>query len=162
MRSRFSTQADIETLVIPTLIQGVAVSCFFIPLVQLALSGLPPTQIAAASGLNNFARITAGAFGTSITTTLWENRASIHHARLVEHVTPFDPAARDLIGQLGASGLDMDQRLALLDRMVNQQAFTLAALDLFYASAIILVLLIPIVWMARPTKGGGAAAAGAH
>ncbi len=162
MRSRFSTQADIETLIVPTLIQGAAVSCFFIPLVALALSGLPPSQIAAASGLNNFARITAGAFGTSITTTLWESRASLHHARLVEHATPWDAAARDLLGRLGAGGLDSGQALALLDRMVNQQAFTLAALDLFYASAIVLVLLIPVVWLARPAKGGGAAAAGAH
>lgn len=40
---------------------------FFIPLVTLRLSGLE--RIPAASGLSNFARITAGAFGTSITTT---------------------------------------------------------------------------------------------
>jgi MFS transporter, DHA2 family, multidrug resistance protein len=162
MRSRFSTQADIATLVIPTLVQGAAVSCFFIPLVQLALSGLAPSQIAAASGLNNFARITAGAFGTSITTTLWESRASVHHAHLVEHVSAGDPATQETLGRLGAAGLDPGQAYALLDRMVNQQAFTLAALDLFYASAVILVLLIPFVWLARPVKGGGGAAAGAH
>jgi len=162
MRSGFSTQADIQTLVIPTLIQGVAISCFFIPLVQLALSGLPPSQIASASGLNNFVRITAGAFGTSITTTLWESRASLHHARLVEHIAPGSPATGDALRALGAGGLDHGQALAVLDRMVNQQAFTLAALDLFYASAIILVLLIPVVWLARPAKSGGAAAAGAH
>jgi MFS transporter, DHA2 family, multidrug resistance protein len=162
MRAQFSTQADITTLVIPTLIQGAAISCFFIPLVALSLSGLAPSQIAAASGLNNFARITAGAFGTSITTTLWESRASLHHARLVEHVTTYDPATREALRNLGSTGLDANQTYALLDRMINQQAFTLAALDLFYASAIVLLILIPFVWLARPVKGGGAAAAGAH
>ena len=40
----------------------------------------------AASGLTNFARITAGAFGTSITTTLWDNRAAMHHAELAESI----------------------------------------------------------------------------
>ena len=55
------------------------------------------------------------------------------------------------------------QAYAYLDRLVNQQAFTLSALDLFYASAIVLVLLIPFLWIARPPKGGPApAAAGAH
>jgi len=55
------------------------------------------------------------------------------------------------------------QRYAYLDRQVNLQAFTLSALDLFYASAILLVLLIPLLWIARPPKGAtGAAAAGAH
>lgn len=161
MRSQFSTQADIMTLVIPTVVQGAAISCFFIPLVALSLSGLGPEQIAAASGLNNFARITAGAFGTSITTTLWENRASVHHARLVEHVTPWDPAAKEALDRLGGAGLDPGQAYAFLDRVVNQQAFTLAALDLFYASAILLLLLIPFVWLARPGKAGGGAA-GAH
>jgi MFS transporter, DHA2 family, multidrug resistance protein len=162
MRAQFSTQADIMTLVIPTVIQGAAISCFFIPLVALSLSGLAPSQIAAASGLNNFARITAGACGTSITTTLWESRASLHHARLVEHVTTYDPATREALRNLGSTGLDANQTYALLDRMINQQAFTLAALDLFYASAIVLLILIPFVWLARPVKGGGAAAAGAH
>src|SRR5436305_971936 len=87
MRSRFNTQVDIWTLVVPTILQGAAVSCFFIPLVNLALGGLRPDQIAAASGLNNFLRISAGAFATSTATTLWENRAALHHAQLVEHLT---------------------------------------------------------------------------
>ena len=55
------------------------------------------------------------------------------------------------------------QRLAFIDRLVTQQAFTLSALDLFYASAIILVLLIPLLWLARPPRRAGApAASGAH
>ena len=43
-------------------------------------------------------------------------------------------------------------------------AFTLSALDLFYASAILLVVLIPFLWIARPPRrgGGGGAASGAH
>jgi DHA2 family multidrug resistance protein len=57
--------------VIPTLIQGVAMAFFFIPLMTITLSGLSPDRIAAASGLSNFVRITAGSFGTSIATTLW-------------------------------------------------------------------------------------------
>jgi DHA2 family multidrug resistance protein len=55
------------------------------------------------------------------------------------------------------------ERYAYLDRIVNQQAFTLSALELFYGSAILLVLLIPLLWIARPPKAAaGAAAAGAH
>src|SRR4030095_14276621 len=75
MRSRFNTQVDLATLMIPTILQGAAVACFFIPLVSITLAGLPPERIASASGLSNFVRITAGAFGTSISTTVWDNRA---------------------------------------------------------------------------------------
>jgi len=163
MRSNFNTNVDLWTLVVPTIIQGAAVACFFIPLVGLALGDLPPSQIASASGLNNFLRISAGAFATSIATTLWEGRAALHHARLVERLTPGDPVTSAALEQLERLGMPEPQRYAFLDRVVTQQAFTLSALDLFYASAIILVLLIPLLWLARPPRRqGGAAAAGAH
>jgi MFS transporter, DHA2 family, multidrug resistance protein len=163
MRSRFSTQVDIWTLVVPTILQGAAVSCFFIPLVNLALGGLRHDQIAAGSGLNNFLRITAGAFATSTATTLWEGRAALHHAQLVEHLTPGSPATSATLDTLGQLGMQGQNAYAYLDRLVNQQAFTLSALDLFYASAILLVLIIPFLWIARPPRAGaGAAAAGAH
>jgi DHA2 family multidrug resistance protein len=163
MRSRFTTEVDLWTIVLPTLLQGAAVSAFFIPLVGLALGELRQDQIAAGSGLNNFLRITAGAFATSIATTLWEARAALHHAQLVEHLTPANPATNATLDLLTRLGMNEQQRLAFLDRLVTQQAFTLSALDLFYASAIVLVLLIPLVWLARPPRRmGGAAAAGAH
>jgi len=163
MRSRFSTDVDMHALIVPTVIQGAAVACFFIPLVALAISGLPPERIAAATGLNNFLRITAGAFATSISTTLWENRAALHHSRLVERATLYDPATRQALDQLAASGLGPDQAHAYLNRLIDQQAFTLAALDIFYGSAILLLLLVPLVWLARPQRGApSAAAAGAH
>ncbi len=163
MRSRFSTDVDLGTLILPTVIQGAAVSCFFIPLVSMALSGLGHERIAAATGLNNFLRITAGAFGTSISTTLWENRAALHHSQLVERATLYDPATREALQGLAARGLPPEQSYAFLNRLVDQQAFTLAALDIFYVSAILLLLLIPLVWLARPMRGiGGDGAAGAH
>ncbi|HWI37048.1 MAG TPA: DHA2 family efflux MFS transporter permease subunit [Burkholderiales bacterium] len=163
MRSRFNTSVDLWTIVLPTILQGAAVSAFFIPLVGVALGDLRQDQIASGSGLNNFLRITAGAFATSSATTLWENRAALHHAQLVEHITPGSPATNATLDFLASHGLNEQQRLAFIDRLVTQQAFTLSALDLFYASAIVLVLLIPLVWMARPPRrAGGAAAAGAH
>jgi DHA2 family multidrug resistance protein len=164
MRAKFNTQVDEWTLIIPTIIQGAAVACFFIPLIAVSLSGLRPDQIAAATGLNNFVRITAGAFATSLATTFWESRATLHHAQLVEHVTRTDPAAVDALGKLGASGLSPEQAYGYLDQVINQQAFTLAALDLFQASAILLMLLVPLVWLARPTKhpSGAQAASAAH
>ncbi|MDB5731984.1 MAG: emrB [Variovorax sp.] len=164
MRSRFNTQADFATIMIPTIIQGVAMAFFFIPLVTITLSGLPPERIPAASGLSNFARITAGAMGTSIVTTVWESRAALHHAQLVESVTQGNAAAMGAINGLGASGLAPTQVLGQLNGIVNQQSFMLATDDVFYASAVLFILLIPLVWLSHPQRGGAGAdaAAGAH
>lgn len=163
LRSGFNTQADLATLMIPTIIQGAAMAFFFIPLVTLTLSGLSPDRIPAASGLSNFARITAGAFGTSIATTLWEDRAALHHAQLSEAISAGSPATTQALANFNAAGLTPEQGLAQLNRLVDQQAFMLGADDVFYASALLFVLLIGVVWLARPARNGAMAdAGGAH
>jgi len=164
MRSRFNTQADIETLLIPTVIQGIATACFFIPLTTITLSGLPPERTPAASGLTNFVRIMAGAMGTSIATTLWESRASLHHAQLAEAVSAGSATAQAALSGLTAAGLTPEQALAQVNRLVDQQAFMLAANDIFWGSALLFLLMIPLVWLThpQPASGGADAAAGAH
>ena len=166
MRSRFNTQADFTTILIPTIIQGAGMAFFFIPLTTITLSGLPPERIPAASGLSNFVRITAGAVGTSVATTLWESRAALHHTQLAEAVNPASPATQSTLAGLAAAGLSPQQALAQINRLVDQQAFMLAAADIFYLSAGLFLLLIPLVWLTHPQKpasGGGAdAAVGAH
>ncbi len=166
MRSQFNTQADFFTILLPTLLQGAAMAFFFIPLQAILFSGLAPHQTPSAAGLSNFVRITAGAIGTSLFTTLWESRAALHHAQLVESISASHPAAVATLERLMRGGMGLEQALATLDRLVNQQAFTLAANDLFHLSALLFLLLVVLVWLARPVHGGrtadGASAGGAH
>ncbi len=164
MRSHFNTSADFATLLVPTFIQGAALAVFFIPLITLGLSGLTPDRIPAASGLFNFARITAGSFGTSIATTLWDRRASLHHAQLAERITAYDPSSAQALSGMQAGGMSPQQSYEAVNRLINQQAYMLSANDIFYASALLSLLLIAVIWLARPAKAGDAAAAatGAH
>jgi len=165
MRSHFNTQADFKTIMIPTIIQGVAMAFFFIPLVTITLSGIPPEKIPAASGLSNFVRITAGSFGTSIATTIWQDRAAMHHAQISEYVNQGSTAANSALNGLAGAGLTPEQALGTINRLADQQAYMLAANDVFYVSAVIFLLLIPLVFLTRHTKAGAGsadAAAGAH
>jgi DHA2 family multidrug resistance protein len=165
MRANFNTQADFGTILIPTLIQGVAMAFFFIPLMTITLSGISPDRIPAASGLSNFVRITAGSFGTSIATTLWQDRAAMHHAQLSEYVNLGSNATNSALSGLAAGGLTQTQALASVDRLVNQQAYMLAANDIFYASALIFLALIPLVYLTRYSRAPATsadAATGAH
>ncbi len=166
MRARFNTDATIATLLVPTLIQGIAMALFFIPLISISISGIAPHRIPSASGLFNFARILAGSFGTSITTTLWDRRATLHHEQLVEHLAQGDPTAAQALANMQSGGLGAQQSYGVLNRLVDQQAFMLSANDIFYASAILFLLLIVVIWFARPSHdrgaGGAAVASGAH
>jgi len=165
MRSNFNTQADFGTILIPTVIQGVAMAFFFIPLVTITLSGISPDKIPAASGLSNFVRILAGSFGTSIATTIWQDRAALHHAHLSESVNLGSSATHSAMSGLASAGMTSDQALGAINRLVDQQAYMLAASDVFYASALIFLLLIPLVFLTKHGKvapGSSDTADGAH
>ncbi len=162
MRSHFNTQADFRTILIPTVLQGAAMAFFFIPLQAIVFSGLAPDRMPAAAGLSNFVRITAGAIGTSIFTTAWENRAVLHHSELAEGISNSNSAATATMGQLGASGYNPSQALATINRMIDQQAYTLAVDDLFFVSGILFIALLVLVWLAKPAKNAAVDAGGAH
>jgi DHA2 family multidrug resistance protein len=161
MRSHFNTQADFATLMVPTLLQGVALAFFFIPLTSIILGGIAPEKIPSASGLSSFARIVGGSFGTSIAITVWQDRAALHHAALAEMVNRGSYAANNVLGSFQAAGLGNEQALAQINRLIDQQAFTMAANDIFLGSAVIFIALIPLVWLARPVRAKSAAASDA-
>jgi len=162
MRSHFNTQADFVTILIPTVLQGAAMAFFFIPLQAILFSGLTPDRMPSAAGLSNFVRITAGAVGTSLFTTLWENRASLHHAQLAESINNGSNTAMQTLNQLGASGYSGEQALASVNRLIDQQAFTLAVNDVFWMSSMLFFVLIALVWVTKPQRGGAAGGGGAH
>jgi DHA2 family multidrug resistance protein len=162
LRSRFTVQAGFGDVLMPTVLQGAAMAFFFIPLQAIIFSGLSPARMPAAAGLSNFVRITAGAFGTSIMTTLWEDRAVMHHAHIAETVSRSNDAATGTLSQLQGLGLTPEQGLAMVNRLVDQQAYTLAATDLFYLSAALFVAMVSLVWLTKPKKGAHMGDGGAH
>jgi DHA2 family multidrug resistance protein len=153
LRAQFTIQADYWTIVMPMLLQGVAGSLFFIAMSAISLSQVAPHQMAQAAGLSNFVRISAGAFGTSIAATAWDTRTQLHRTDLVEGASRagwsldspfFDP--------LRAAGMALEQTRGQLERLVDQQALTLGANDIFLVSSIAyLVLILPIL-IARPVR----------
>ncbi len=152
MRTRYNTQADFGFLVAPIIVQGAAMAFFFVPLVSLILTGLAPERIPAASGLSNFARILSGSFGTSIATTLWDNRAILHHAQLTEYVSNSSAATQGYVRALQAAGLSPQQAGAVINRSIDVESHLLAANDLFWVSSILFLIMIGVIWCARPIK----------
>jgi MFS transporter, DHA2 family, multidrug resistance protein len=163
MRAEFTTEVDFTTLMIPTIIQGAAMAMFFIPLTSIILSGQPPEKIPAAAGLSNFVRIMFGGIGTSLSTTLWDNRSAVHHAQLTEHTGPDNPLFGQALHTLTAQGLSEPGALAVLERTISVQASTLGATDIFWLSALLFLALMGLIWMTHPIRSAVPAdAAGAH
>jgi DHA2 family multidrug resistance protein len=158
--STFDSSASFSTLVLPRFVMGIAIPCFFIPLNQIYLAGLPANEIASASGLANFFRTLGSSVSTAVTVTLWQHRGIQHHATLTENVTPANPAATQVLQGLTHNGMGQMQALGVADQLVNREALTLAVNDIFWLCAILFILLIPVIWLAKPPFGSAGGAVG--
>ncbi|SDQ57399.1 MFS transporter, DHA2 family, multidrug resistance protein [Paraburkholderia fungorum] len=162
MRSHYTTGVDTWTLVLPTLLQGVPTALFFVPLTAIILSGLPAARIPAAAGLSNFARVFAGAVGTSLAATGWNDRTILHHAQLAEQTSVNNPTFVAALDSLQHSlGGSASQAMAYFEQSMNAQAAMLGLNDIFWLSAVIFVLIIPLIWVTKPDHSASSAAAGA-
>jgi len=149
MRAAYPPDASFWVLATPALVQGVAMGIFFVALLTIALDRLPPERIPAASGLNNFLRITASGFATSLVTTYWDRRERFHQSRLVESLNIFDPSLRAVAKTLEGLGFnDKSAAANVLNQVVNQ-GFLLSSLDLFYFSGFATLILIAACWLVR-------------
>jgi DHA2 family multidrug resistance protein len=159
MRSTWAPNISFGVLVIPMLVQGVAMSTFFVSMVAIQLRDVPPAQTPAASGLSNFARITCGGFAASLTTAFWDRGERLHQTVLADAQTTHLDAWRQALAAVHASGLTAQQGTAALVQEVVNQASTLAAVELFWVFGVVSLAMIPLTWLARRSFAGGGAAA---
>jgi len=155
MRANFTASASFFDFMLPLLVQGIAMATFFLAMITILLDGVPPQRIPLASGLSNFARITAGGFAASIVTTLWDRREALHQSRMTDGTTQFSPALNQAVTGLRHLGLSDLAAKAAITRTIIGQCYLLAADDIFYISGWLCIALIAMVWLCRPAKSGG-------
>ncbi|TPG13649.1 DHA2 family efflux MFS transporter permease subunit [Sphingomonas oligophenolica] len=155
MRSELTTNASAWDFMLPLLVQGIAMSTFFLSMLTIALDRIPPERMPSATGMSNFTRIVAGSFAASIITTAWDRREAFHQSRLADAVGTGMPLnmARTALNNLGLTDV---QAAGAVTRQLVGQAYLLASTDLFRVSAWLCVALIVIVWFTRRPSGGGA------
>ncbi|NPD67174.1 DHA2 family efflux MFS transporter permease subunit [Lichenicola cladoniae] len=149
MRSYYPPDASYWSLTLPLLVQGIAMATFFVPLLTILLQGVPPERLPSASGISNFARITAGSFAASLITTFWDRREALHQARLVEAGNDYSPAYRQVTGQYEAMGMNALQAAEAVMRQIVNQAYLLSSLELFWLCGWMALAMIVVVWFTR-------------
>lgn len=163
--STFTTQVTINDILFSRLMQGLGLSCFFVPLVAIALSEISPAEFASASGIFNFLRLLCGAgFGTALSINLWDRRTIYHHSNLASVLDETRLAPYSPINIYQTTGADQLLAAAKLDDLVINQAAMLALNDVFYAFAWLSLIAIPFLWFTKPpfVKGGVSHHVAAH
>jgi MFS transporter, DHA2 family, multidrug resistance protein len=151
-----------RTLMWLRVLQATALPFLFVPINAMAFRGIPPEKTNNASALINLARNFGGSIGIAFASTLLTRRAQFHQSRIVENLQDLSPAYPDYAHQLGSllgGTPDAPATLADVYQQAVQQATLLSYLDDFKILGLIFLLLLPLLLLVRPGKGGGAPAA---
>jgi len=167
MMSNFTLQTDFWTFVWPRVALGFGMGMTFIPLTTLTLSHIPKERMTEATSLYNLLRNLGGSVGIAFTTTMLSRRAQLHQTRLVEHLSPFDPAYQEaharIAASLAAKGLPAAGADGMMYRELIRQSMTMAFTDAFFAICILILCMLPLVMlMRRGTPAPGSAPPAAH
>ncbi len=168
--SGFNLQIDLTTAITGRVIQGVGMPFFFVTIAYVTMAYVPNPQMNNASAIFNLLRNLGGSFGVAFITTLLARRAQFHQARLVEHLSIFDPSVQIWLRELNhalslklGSMADHTQRaLAMIYGQVQRQATAMAFDDVFYAQMLIFLGLVGILWIIRKPPIGKKPAPGGH
>jgi DHA2 family multidrug resistance protein len=91
-------QSDFPSLFWPQVMRGGALMLCLLPTTRLALDLWPEAQVPDASALFNLIRNLGGAIGIALISTLMEERAATHVARLVARLQAGDPLIAGFVG----------------------------------------------------------------
>jgi DHA2 family multidrug resistance protein len=156
MRARLTADSTLLDIALPFMVHGIAMATFFIAMTTIILDGINPRDIPMASGLSNFLRIIAASFAASLVTTVWDWREAFHQSRMVEMINIYGPTLDGMLKKMQALGLSEDASNATIAHSLTNQAYLLAANDIFYVSGWLYLILIILVWLCRRPKSGNA------
>jgi DHA2 family multidrug resistance protein len=163
LMATLTLQASYWQVMLPRFIQGLGIGFTFVPMSTVALSAVPLRELGHASGLFNFIRTVGGSVGIAAVATQLERGAQAHQARLVPHVSLYDPDVWDrfhaLTATFAARGADEvtaeRQAWAHLYDLVQREALAGSFLDNFWRLVWIFAAVIPFVLLLgrRPRIG---------
>lgn len=145
----FNNDVTFVQMAWPTLITGVFMVMFFVPVTGLAMASVEPDEQANAAGLSNFMRTLAGAFATSLIQSEWSNATRLNNTEIANAL----PHGQAAIETMTAQGVPAESARTMLSYLVEGQSVMLATLDMFGVIAVCLGIAAAIIWLVPKPKG---------
>ena len=141
-------------------LQGVALSFLFIPLMTLAMARIPPERMGNATSIFNLMRNIGGSVGIAIMTTFLARRTQLHQNHLVANVRAGDlQTLRYLAGLrahfhlLGADSATASRKaLGAVYALLQQHAAMLAFVEAFWVMGVVFLLMLPFLPLLQYAK----------
>jgi len=168
--SHFTTLSGHDDFFWPLIIRGVGLGLVFVPLTNLAISGLSMDRIPAGTGLFNLTRQLGGSIGIALSATLLPHLTSQARAVLATNVSRFGEVSSErlaamtktMIAHGAAPSVAEAQALQLMDYAVQKQATMIAFTRIFLVFGVAFLLALPLLLFMRRRPGAASAAGPAH
>lgn len=147
-----TSQTSFWTLGASLVVSGIGLSQIFVPLSISVLGSVPPKDVAAASAFFNLARQVGGSIATAVLVTVLVRGVTHHQAALGAGVTLHAQAVHQYLQAHG--GEYSVSALSDLANFVTQQAYILSYADTSRLTALITLLLAPLVILMRRPRAG--------
>jgi DHA2 family multidrug resistance protein len=144
----------------PQVLQGVALSFLFIPLMALSMSGIAKEKMGNATSIFNLMRNIGGSVGIALMTTFLARRSQFHQNRLVEKISSGRLPTRNWLQGLSAffhiKGVDSytasRKALGTVYSMVQRHATMLSFVEAFWLMGVLFLSMLPFLLLLRQSK----------
>jgi DHA2 family multidrug resistance protein len=153
--AQLTTASSDVQLFWPLIVRAVGSGLMFLPLNLASISPIPRQDVAKATGLFNLTRLLWGSIGVALMSTILDQRLAFHRSVLASHVVAEDPRTLERISILArvfaSQGVSEEvahaRALTVLDGTLMRQASVLSFNDTFYVTALLVLLILPLVFM---------------
>ncbi len=159
--SLFSESAQI---LFPLYLRGIGIGLLMSPLTTVAISEIPRSRMAQASGLLNVIRQIGGSFGVALFGTILTRRVIFHSAMYGQQIRQGSATYQHAVQRLthfaaitsgGTLGTAATRAKVLVAMDAQRQAFVSAVDDVFLLAFIVLVItIVPVVFLRRHNRPG--------
>ncbi|HXW26257.1 MAG TPA: DHA2 family efflux MFS transporter permease subunit [Xanthobacteraceae bacterium] len=151
--SGWTPDVSVWSMSVTTIVQGIGLGLVFVPLQVIAFATLEPDLRTEGTALFSLMRNVGGAIGISVTSFLLAQNTQILHARIAEHVTPFNRML-----QSGGAYLHWNvvvpRGLDALNAEVTRQAQIMAYANDFKLMLLVSVPLVLLLLLMRRPRAG--------
>jgi DHA2 family multidrug resistance protein len=158
--SQVTLQTTARGIIDAILIQGVGFSLLFVPLTTAALSEIPRTRLADATGLNSLLRQVGASMGLAIFATILSRHAVQAKAAIAAHLALDRPEVQARLGALvagfqakGFGAVEANEAaLRALDGTVTRQAMVLSFQHVLAWTGILFLCVLPLLYFLEVKK----------
>ena len=137
-----------------------------LPLINQAVSGLPPKDYPAAIAINNMIRQLGGAFGVAMANNYVSTHYAQHRSDLVSNLYLTNPALTErlngltnaIVSKTGDLATAAEQANRYLNFQVDKQAYLMSYLDTYRMISVFFICIFPLIFFVKNKKETNSAA----